>query len=486
MITLTPEEARNALGIADFYAAVTSVSTDSRAVSGGELFVALRGERFDGHEYVADVLSRGAAGALVDSRWWNDGGPHALFGLPEQLRSMVHVVPDTLAALGALATAVRTKSGAVVVGITGSVGKTGTKDMLKTMAAEVGPTIATTANHNNEIGVPLTLLSIEPDTALAVVEMGMRGLGQIASLAEIARPDVGLITNIHPVHLELLGSLESVAKAKAELVRGLRPGGWAVVPYRCEALEPYLPSEGVSVLRFGLGAGAEAADVWGEVERVAGRDSALLRLSWPAGEAEMEVPFTSRARLENAVAAAAACFAAGLPLARCLPGLQNPGFTPSRGDLEQIGEWLVINDTYNASPAAVRAAIDELTRIARERGGRAIAVLGDMLELGVEAAAYHEQAGAYAAEKGVEVLVGVGPLSTATAQGFTSASSSGWAGHVRDSGDSALLLNALRPGDVVLLKASRSMRLEVMVDRLRQAAARVAAAQETRGEGDES
>ena len=488
MIPLTAEEAGAALGIGTLSAAVPGVSIDSRTIRPGDLFVALRGERFDGHDYVTHVLAAGAGGAVVDSVWWDQGKNPVVSTLPEATRRSVYPVADTLDALGSLARAVRRKSGATVIAVTGSVGKTGTKDILGVMAAQVGPVVVTRANQNNEIGVPLTLLSIEPDTKTAIVEMGMRGIGQIAGLTKVAEPDVGVITNIHPVHLELLGSLGDVAKAKAEILAGLRIDGIGVIPADCTVLEAHVVAAERRVVRFGLEDDRDCAEVWGEYERYVGGARAGLVVHWPEGDAKLETPFGARAKMENAMAATAACYAAGLPMDRCLHGLEQAAFTPSRGDLERVGEWLIINDTYNASPAAVRASVDELVRIADDEGGRPVAVLGDMLELGQETADYHEGTGAYAAERGVRVLWGVGTLSRSTTEGFRRSwecrsnraecgapdtrAQEGWSvGHVDASGDYIPVLQSLRPGDVVLFKASRSLKLEIMVDLLRQAAA---------------
>ncbi len=486
MIALTAEEAGAALG-ASLATVVTGVSIDSRTIRAGDLFVALRGERFDGHDYVADALAAGAGGAVVDAVWWDEGRNPLAATMSEVSRGRVCAVPDTLVALGALAHAVRRKSSAVVIAVTGSVGKTGTKDILGVLARQVGPVVTTLANQNNEIGVPLTLLSIEAETMTVVVEMGMRGMGQIASLAKVAEPDVGVITNINPVHLELLGSLENVAKAKAEILTGLKPGGVGVVPSACAVLEPMVGNVQARLVRFGLEEDRDCADVWGEYERRPGGTGATLVLHWPGGATETVTPFGARAKMENAVAAAAACYAAGLPMDRCVRGLERASFTASRGDLERVGEWLIINDTYNANPVAVRASLDELVRLAADEGGRPVAVLGDMLELGPDAADYHEGTGAYAAKKGVKVLWGVGPLSRSTTEGFRRESGGGsnasepgapvegagegWnVGHVDSSGDFAPILQTLRPGDVILFKASRSLKLEVMVELLRRAA----------------
>lgn len=495
MIELSAEEAGRALGRGPLVSSVASVCTDSRRVGPGDLFVALQGERFDGHDFVLEALSKDVSGVVVKESWWESEGATAFGaasgsgGLALEKAAAIYRVDDTLQALAGLAREVRRKSGAKVVAVTGSVGKTSTKDLLSAMAEQVCRVVVTAANQNNEVGVPLTLLAIEPETELVVVEMGMRGLGQIEAVATVAEPDVGVVTNIHPVHLELLGSLESIAKAKAELLFCLRPGGVAVIPAQSALLAPYAAEAPCRVVRFAYGLpdwGAQIADVQGcllagEAHRRGGRK--VLRLCWPEGEAEVETSFASRHRLENVVAATAACYAAGLSVEQCVAGLKAVRFSRSRGDVLRLQGLIVLDETYNASPAAVRAALDDLLDLAGETGGRPVAVLGDMLELGPEAAAYHEAAGAYAAEAGVAALWGVGPLSKSTVEGFRRAvdaaageqrdgvSHTVEGGNVRTAAEALPILAGLRRGDVVLLKASRSMGLETLVRHISEEAA---------------
>ncbi len=250
MIVLSAEEAGRALEIGLLKTAVSGVSTDTRSLRPGDLFVALRGERFDGHDYVEAALAAGACGAVVERRSW--GARRTASGEPGggDTERNIYPVDDTLEALGVLAREVRRKSGALVLAVTGSAGKTSTKDILAAMVSRVCRVAATAANQNNEVGVPLTLLQIEPDTQAVVVEMGMRGRGQIAALARVAEPDVGIVTNVYPVHLELLGTLQDIAEAKAELIQGLRLGGVGVAPLVCEPLEPCLSAVGRRVVRF--------------------------------------------------------------------------------------------------------------------------------------------------------------------------------------------------------------------------------------------
>jgi UDP-N-acetylmuramoyl-tripeptide--D-alanyl-D-alanine ligase len=476
MIVLSAEEAGRALEIEPLKTEVSGVSIDTRSLRPGDLFVALRGERFDGHDYVEAALAAGACGAVVERRVWAASGAAPAEG--EAARN-IYPVDDTLVALGMLAREVRRKSGALVLAVTGSAGKTSTKDILAAMVARVCRVAVTAANQNNEIGVPLTLLQIQPDTEAVIVEMGMRGRGQIAALARVAEPDVGIITNIHPVHLELLGSLEDIAEAKVELMHGLRPGGVGVAPLVCEPLEPHLRAVERHVVRFaaagGLPCANECADVVGSVEPEESGTAQVLCVRWPAGVTSFEIPVIPRHTLENLLAAAAACYAAGLPVERCLPGVLDSVPGKGRGEVIELPGICLIDDTYNANPVAVRAAIENLVRVATRLGGRPVAVLGDMRELGPEERLYHRQSGEYAAAAGVKLVWGVGPLSASTAESFraareTEGDASVGAGHVPSPAETSLVAGSLRPGDVVLFKASRGVRLEVMVDAIAEQA----------------
>jgi UDP-N-acetylmuramoyl-tripeptide--D-alanyl-D-alanine ligase len=469
MIVLSAEEAGRALKVGPLSTEVSGVSTDSRSLKPGDLFVALRGERFDGHDYVEAALGAGACGAVVERAVWaTRSGQHDAY-----------LVDNTVEALGALAREVRRKSSAVVLAVTGSAGKTSTKDILGAMAARARRVVVTEANQNNEIGVPLTLLQVEPDTEVVIVEMGMRGRGQIADLARVAEPDVGIITNVHPVHLELLGSLDNIAQAKAELIHGVRSDGVGVVPLVCEPLEASLVAARRHIVRFAVAGGLpcanDAADVLVCVEPTEKDGAQTLRVRWPSGRLSLEVPAVPRHTLENLAAATAACYAAGLPVEHCLPGFLDSGAGRGRGELVELPGLCLIDDTYNANPAAVRAAIDNLVRVATRRGGRPVAVLGDMRELGPNERLYHRESGEYAAQAGVELLWGVGPLSESTADGFRDARTAMTeavdaaraqleaAGHVPSPAETVLVAASLRAGDVVLFKASRGIGLEVMV-----------------------
>jgi UDP-N-acetylmuramoyl-tripeptide--D-alanyl-D-alanine ligase len=322
---------------------------------------------------------------------------------------------DPLASLQRLATAWRRALGARVIGITGSTGKTSTKDLLAGMLRPHRRTVATPQNYNTEIGLPLTVLGAPADTEVLVLEMAMRGAGQIAELAAIAEPDVGLITNVGPVHLELLGSLEAIRETKLELVRGLRPGGTAIVPPELADRVP----DGVETI-------VPDGDLGG-----------------------VEIPFDSAHMRQNAAAALAAARAIGVEP----HGLIEVELSARRGQrIELANGAVVVDDCYNANPMSMRAALDELARAP----GRKVAVLGDMLELGPDERRFHEEVGAYARER-ADVLITVGPRAAAmegdhAVPGATEAA--------------ALVEQLVRPGDTVLVKASRGVGLEAVAEAL--------------------
>ncbi|NLE73180.1 MAG: UDP-N-acetylmuramoyl-tripeptide--D-alanyl-D-alanine ligase [Actinobacteria bacterium] len=477
MIPLSPEEAGQALGTPPLRSAVGGVSVDTRNLRPGDLFIALVGERFDGHEYVSAALAAGACGAVVSTG-------HSIAGINEiekQGRSnLIYPVNSPLLALGALARAVRRRSQAVVIAVTGSVGKTGTKDLIRAMAGMERVVLATESNLNNEIGVPLTLLQIDKATEIVVLEMGMRGLGQIAYLADVAEPDVGVITNVAPVHLELLGSLDNVAQAKGELLMRLKPDGVGVVPVQCPSLDPWVEQCGRRVVRFLLRDTREHLDaavaIEGKRSDVVGQITAcdmgrcLLNMKWPEGETEAITPFAARYRLENAVAAAAACYAAGLSLAQCLAGIGGVVFTPGRGDEYDVGGLVILDDTYNANPEAVAVALTDLVQRAREVGGRPVAVLGDMLELGADTSYYHAEAGRCAAQAGTRVLYAVGDQAEIMRDAFLEVADDGRVAVALPLGELESLVAELKthlnPGDVVLVKGSRRLGLERVVQGL--------------------
>jgi UDP-N-acetylmuramoyl-tripeptide--D-alanyl-D-alanine ligase len=415
----------------------------------GDLFFGLRGERVDGGEFAPAAVSSGAWGAVVSRQRAGDIEGAWSFA-----------VEDPLAALQSLARAWKRKIGAPVVGITGSVGKTSVKDIARALLP--GKVYANRENLNTEIGLPLTVLEAPADTELLVLEMAMRGPGQIAELAAIAEPQVGVITNVGPVHVELLGSIEAVAAAKAEILATLPADGTAVVPVDAGELEPHL-SAAPSLLRFGPGGDVEAVE-----HRVEdGVTEALI--ATPAGKARFHFPFAEAHNLSNALAAVAAGVALGAPLEEMADRAENIGFSRFRGERLELGDGIVlVNDCYNANPVSMRAALDHLASI---EGSRRIAVLGEMAELGEGAADYHREVGSHARDQGVDFLIGVGE----PARDYDPDELVGDPAEVAE-----LLAAQLEPGDTVLVKGSRSAGLESVAELL------LAQAAPGRGSGGQS
>ncbi|HUA73138.1 MAG TPA: UDP-N-acetylmuramoyl-tripeptide--D-alanyl-D-alanine ligase [Solirubrobacteraceae bacterium] len=419
---------------------------DSRTVAEGDLFVGLRGQSTDGGAHAADALRAGAWGVLVAPA---HAAAVAAIAAQDGLPGAVLAHEDPLASLQALANAWRRElgaAGAKVVGITGSTGKTSTKDILAALLGSQKRTVASPQNHNTEIGLPLTLLSVPPGTEAVVLEMAMRGAGQIAELTAIAEPDVGVIVNVGPVHLELLGSLEAIAAAKAELIAGMAPGSTVVVPAEDPLLAPHLRSE-LKAITFGERADVTLAQVMsdgGVLIRAHGRE---LRLQPSFGQAH---------NLRNLLAATAAALALGVEPG----GPLHVRFSSLRGERLELADGVVlINDCYNANPMSMRAAIDDLAQTAP---ARRVAVLGDMLELGPDSARLHREVGLHAAEQGLDLLLTVGPLAAEMRAEFEGESYA-----VADAPAAAeLLATLLEAGDTVLVKASRGVGLERVAEAL--------------------
>ncbi len=482
MIELTPAEIALACGArlvsgserAMAHDRPRKATIDSRGVEPGDLFFGLPGERADGGEFAADAVDAGAWGVVVNEA--------QAAGVP-RAGARVFAASEPLAALGGLAArwleSLR-RSGCRVVGITGSTGKTSTKDILLALVrpAAAGRAHANRENWNTEIGLPLTILEAEEGVQLMVLEMAMRGMGQIRELARIARPEVGVITNVGPVHLELLGTLERVAEAKAELIAELAGGAACVVPAAEEALRPHLRPD-VRTITFAQWRGlAEDPDPLAHAAAVADASADVralevtpvgggLRVEVAAG-AELEtfeLPFTQPHNVANALAAIGAAHGLGIGLQALAEGAPDIRLSSLRGEEIELPDGvLIINDCYNANPVSMRAALDHLAQVAARRGApRAVAVLGEMRELGPDAARYHEEVGRHAAAT-ASALVAVGPHANAYLRGYAEAGTTAAAADATDAAD--LVRELLRGGDVVLVKASRAVGLERVTEAL--------------------
>ena len=414
------------------------VTIDSREAGPGALFVGLPGANVDGGRFAGSAVNAGAWGVVTTPE-------HAEAVAAEHRDAVLLITPTPLEALQRLAAAWRRELGARVIGVTGSTGKTSTKDLLLALLAPHRLTVASRANFNTEIGLPLEILGAPQGTEVLILEMAMRGVGQIAELARIAQPDVGVIVSVGPVHLELLGTIEAIAATKAELIAELAPGSAAIVPAGEELLRPHLRDD-LDTITFG-----ERGDV-------RFRASAGRRLEIDArGELiTLEVSFDQAHLRRNLLAAVAAAQAVGI-----IPqGHVELALSAGRGQRWALPAGVtVIDDCYNANPMSVRAALEDLAATAqREHHSRRVAVLGDMLELGPTERELHAEIGAQARSSGVDLLVTVGPRARAMSERFP--------GEVRAVDDAAqaadLVPGLLHPGDLVLIKGSRAVGLELV------------------------
>jgi UDP-N-acetylmuramoyl-tripeptide--D-alanyl-D-alanine ligase len=420
------------------------VVIDSRQAEPGALFAALRGERSDGHEFAAQAVAAGATAVLAE----------------REVGAPAVIVDDVLAAMGALARAVVERLPDVtVVGLTGSAGKTSTKDLLAHLLSRLGPTIAPPGSFNNEIGHPLTVLRAGEDTRYLVLEMGARGLGHIRRLAGIAPPDVGIVLNVGSAHIGEFGSRDVVAKAKGELVEALSARGTAVLNADDPLVRAMAARTPARIVTFGR---APEATVRATDESLDAAGRSRFTLVTPEGSAPVRLRLHGAHAVANALAAAAAARCLGMPVADVAAALSDAG-PASRWRMEVTERpdgVTVVNDAYNANPESVRAALDTVVHMAH--GRRAYVVLGGMAELGASTVSEHEKIGAYAARGGVAGLIAVGETAAAVLKGAEQVGT--WTGEgvqVEDVGAAvAALGERLRPGDVVLIKGSRVAGLE--------------------------
>ncbi|MHB8171872.1 MAG: UDP-N-acetylmuramoyl-tripeptide--D-alanyl-D-alanine ligase [Thermincolia bacterium] len=427
---------------------VSGVSTDTRKINPGDIFIALAGEHFDAYDFLAQAVDAGAAALVVSRKGFTGDVP-------------VIMVDDTLKALQQLARHNRDKFGGWVVAITGSNGKTTTKDMITSVLSRKYNTLKTEGNLNNEIGLPLTLLKLGPEHQAAVVEMGMRGLGQISQLGAIAQPDLAVITNVSEVHLELLGTIDNIGRAKGEILDHLNPKGTAVLNGDDDIIRRESNHyQGKKVL-YGFNENNQLRAINIEANETGSVYTATFR----GEQQELNLPILGRHNVLNSLAAIGVGLELGLTWEQVVEGLGSLQLTGMRLELIETPRWLVINDAYNANTAATKAALQVLQQVATKRKSRKIAVLGNMFELGTRAVEGHREVGQTAVDVEADFLITVGDLAEEIAEGARLGGLAGMRIQVcRDNQDAVRVLqDVLEKGDTVLVKGSRGMKMEQIV-----------------------
>jgi UDP-N-acetylmuramoyl-tripeptide--D-alanyl-D-alanine ligase len=424
-----------------------SVSIDSRSLKAGELFVAIKGPHFDGHQFIEAIQQQGAVAALVNHP------------IKTNTNFPLIQVTNTLQALGLLAKYWRQALSLPVIGITGSCGKTTTKMLVANILQTCGETLATEGTLNNEIGVPLTLLKLKPSHRFAVIEMGANHPGEIAYVSHLVGADIAIITNVGPVHLEGFGSLEGVAKAKAEIYQALSPAGIAIVNAD-EVFVPYWQQiiENRKIVTFGINTEADIKAM--QITMDAGHRPHFI-LKTPNGEVPVQLQLMGHHNISNALAAAAAAYALDIPLDKIQQGLQNAQAVTKRL-VESVGSFggLIIDDSYNANPASIRVALEVLV----SKPGAKVFAMGDMLELGENAADYHAQIGHYARQLGIDQFYGYGELVKFATDAF------GASGKYFTDKEMLIadLKKNLQADMTVLVKGSKAMGMGQVVDALKK------------------
>jgi len=459
----TVQQVAQALGVAvpsglSPVARLAGVSIDSRAVGRGQLFIAIRGPRHDGHDFVAAALHSGAEAAVVA----ND----RLSSYDGDIRGRLFAADDTLAALQKLGQAIRRAWGRRIAAVTGSVGKTTTKEILAALLGAKFRVLKSEGNLNNEYGLPLTLLRLEPEDQAAVVELGMSHRGELRRLAEIAEPEVGVVTRVAPVHLEFFASIDEIALAKRELIEGLAgPDSVAVLNADDPRVARFAEVARGRVLTFGSGASAQFRAEKIQDHGAAGSEFEFIS---PAGRAPMALALPGRHSIENALAALAAASVWGIGIAEAAGVLRNIKVGEMRGRLLQFASgFALINDSYNSNPVALGAMVDLLTKTGNYR--RRILAAGEMLELGPESPNLHREAGRYAASRRVDSVVAVQGDAVQIVNGAVQAGLPSSQAHffADSSTAAAFLVDFVQPGDLLLVKGSRGVKMERIVEALR-------------------
>src|SRR5579862_8547188 len=429
-------------------AVVLGYSIDSRSIGKVELFFAVEGERFDGHDFVEAAIERGAAAAVVSKE----------NARRYSTKTSLLAVEDTLTALQTLASAVRRLWGKPLVGVTGSAGKTTTKEAVAHVLSSRFRVLKSEGNFNNHFGLPLMLLKLEPEHDVAVIEMGMSHAGEIRALARIAQPEIGVVTNVAPVHLEFFDSLAGIARAKYELIESLPANGTGVLNADDEYVSQFGRDFKGRVILYGS---APTADVRAENMQSCGTEGTRFDIVTAGGRETAQLPLVGAHNVLNALAAVSVALARGLRLPEAVAALATLKPADKRGQVLQVGNITVINDCYNSNPKALNAMVDALANM---KAGRRIVVAGEMLELGPAGEAMHREAGKHLAEKRIDVLLGVRGLAEAMVEGAREAGTKAdFVPTPEEAGD--WLARETRDGDVVLLKASRGVKLEKALEK---------------------
>jgi len=433
----------SATGEFDPQAVANAYSIDSRTIKPGELFFAVKGERMDGHDFVQQALEKGAAGAVVRA--------DHLSRYPAKTRLLA--VDDTLVALQALGAAVRRLWGQPLVGVTGSTGKTTTKEAIAHVLASRFRVLKSEGNFNNHFGLPLMLLKLEPEHEAAVIEMGMSHRGEIAALAKIAQPEIGVVTNVAPVHLEFFNSVADIARAKYELIESLPAGGTAILNADDEYVSQFGRDFHGKVILYGL---RPTADIRAENIEQRGAAGSVFDVTTAGRRDSATLHLVGRHNIYNALAAIAVGLERGLSLLEATAALATLAPADKRGAVVQVGNITIINDCYNSNPTALDAMVDTLAAMPAKRR---IVVAGEMLELGTAGEELHRRSGRHMAEKKIDVLLGVRGLAEAIVEAASQAGiQAKFVATPEEAGE--WLVKETREGDVVLLKASRGVKLE--------------------------
>jgi UDP-N-acetylmuramoyl-tripeptide--D-alanyl-D-alanine ligase len=433
----------SATGEFDHKAIAQAYSIDSRTIQPGQFFFAVKGERMDGHDFVQQALDKGAVAAVIRK---DELARYAV-------KTRLLAVPDTLVALQTLGAAVRRLWGKPLIGVTGSTGKTTTKEAIAHALSSRFRVLKSEGNFNNHFGLPLMLLKIEPEHEAAVIEMGMSHRGEIAALAKIAQPEIGVVTNVAPVHLEFFKSVAEIARAKYELIESLPAGGAAILNADDEYVSQFGRDFHGKVVRYGL---HPSADVRAENIESRGTAGSVFDVVVANSREPATLPLVGRHNIYNALAAVATGMERGLSLAEATSALATLAPADKRGAVVQVGNITVINDCYNSNPTALDAMVDTLAAMPAKRR---IVVAGEMLELGPSGEDLHRQSGQHMAKQGIDILVGVRGLAQQMVEGAGGAGiRAEFVATPEEAGE--WLVRETRAGDVVLLKASRGVKLE--------------------------